>query len=211
MYTDYYAENLSMEERELSEIAIKKRRSRQRLIFAAFALVISAVLIIFVLFVSGSIDNGAIRDIAEENLVTGGGVSDTADGLAGFTRELIWSFIIVVAILVLLVVNIKLNYNLLRALDVADVRRYAIISLKERVDKKYPYMLRVKEKGRTYEKDIVITAATYEMIRDSREVVIIFYPDLQLFDSDRKRERSRAIYCMVPETDYFYEFIQADF
>lgn len=211
MYSDNYAENLSMEERQLSEIAIKKRRSRQRLIFVGMALLISVILILFAGFIISCISDGAVKDIAEQNLETGGRGSGNTDGLIGFTSEVFWFFILALAALVLLVVNIKLNYNLLRSLDVTEVRRCTIVSLKMRANKKYPYMLTVKEKDRTYEKDIVINNETYEMIRDSKDVVVIYYPDLKLFDSDRKREYSTAIYCMVPKTDYFYEFIQADF
>ena len=67
MYSDNYAENLSMEERQLSEIAIKKRRSRQRLIFVGMALLISVILILFAGFIISCISDGAVKDIAEQN------------------------------------------------------------------------------------------------------------------------------------------------
>lgn len=211
MYVDKYSDRLSEDEKMLSEALIAKKRKKQKMIFLGIAVAVAVCLILEAASVFFMLDNGYMTELAEENLETGGKHSkDTGDGLLGFIYESLWFFILELGILAVMAVNIKKNYDLLTSFYVTCTDKYKIISIRETTDKKYPFTLTATEYGKSTEKQFRISSSTYEMIRDSRDVVVIYYPDIHLFTSERKGTGS-IYYLFVPKIDNPYDFIKADF
>lgn len=210
MYVDKYSDRLSQEERALSEAAVAKKRKKQKLIFVVVSLAVAACLVLFIILFVSSIDNGHISKIAENNLDSGRRTNDrTTDGLLGFGQDTLWFLAGGIGIMAILGVSLKLNYDLLKTFNVVCVDKYKIISIKDNADDKYPYMLTANEYGRNKEKEFPISAATYDMIQDSKDVVIIYYPELKMFNKERNKT-SPSFYWLVPKFPYVYDFIKAD-
>lgn len=209
MYVDKYSERLSDDERELAEIAVSKRRKKQRIIFLCLSLAVVVSIVLFLFYLFSIFDDGYIKNLAEA--YTDSSIrSDSANRILGFGNEVLGFLAIGITVIAVLCVNIKQNYDYLSAFYVVCVDKYRIISIAENNDKDYPYLLRAQEYGRDKEKEFKIKAETFEMIQDSRDAVIINYPDINLFYSAQKRN-SGVFYMFVPKNNYPYEFIKADF